>query len=124
MINTIACMLEAESKFGLGIQTKTVNEQVYDQLQEASQDLRNLLGYTVDKVCVNSDGKDSYYIEFANNLERYMSDQKIYTVEEAVTNIAEHYGIMEEDIFIIVDESCLDKLDISALSEKYHVLKK
>ena len=53
-----------------------------------------------------------------------MSDQKIYTIEEAVTNIANNYGIMEEDICIVVDESCLDKVDMSALSKKYHVLKK
>ena len=124
MKNTIACMLESETKFGLGIQTKNLNEQVYDQLQEASQDLRNLLGYTVEKVCVNSDGKDSYYIEFSNNIERYMEDQKIFTVEEAITNIAEHYGMVEEDIYIIVDENCLDKVNITQLSEKYNVIKK
>lgn len=123
MKNTIAYMLESESKFGLGVQTKSENEQAYEHLQEASQDLKNLLGYTIEKVCVNSDGED-YFIEYSNNLERYMEDQKIYTIEEAVKNIAEHYGLIEEDITIIVDESCLDKVDIGALSEKYNIIKK
>lgn len=123
MKNTIAVMLESESKFGLGIETKSANEHAYEHLQEASQDLRNLLGYTVEKVCVNSNGTDCF-IEFSNNLERYMEDQKIYTIEEAIKNIAEHYGLIEEDITIVVDENCLDKVDIGALSEKYNVIKK
>lgn len=123
MKNTIAYMLESESKFGLSFQTKSENEQAYEHLQEASQDLKNLLGYTIEKVCINSDGED-YFIEYSNNLERYMEDQKIYTIEEAVKNIAEHYGLIEEDITIIVDEGCLDKVDIGALSEKYNVIKK
>lgn len=124
MIDTITCMLESESKFGVGMQIVTENQMSYNEVQELPRELKNLLGYTVEKVCVAGDGNDSYYLEYSNNIERYMEDQKIYQIEEAITNIAEHYGILEEDITIVVDESCIDKLDISALKEKYSVMKK
>lgn len=125
MNSTIACMLESETKLGLGMEILTENEKAYNELEEATQDLRNLLGYTVEKVCLNQmKDSDTCYVEFANNLERYMEDQKIYTVEEAITNIAENYGLLEEDITIVVDESCFNKLDIGALAEKYSVVKK
>lgn len=124
MLDTIACMLESDSTFGLGIQIVTENQKSYNNVEELPPRVKNLLGYTVEKVCIVSDRNDSYYLEYTNNIERYMEDQKIYQIEEAITNIAEHYGLLEGDITIVIDESCIDKLDIRALENKYSVMKK
>lgn len=124
MNDTIACMLESESKLGLGMGIITENQMSYNETRHLPNNIKNLLGYTEEKVNILSTQDGNYYLEYSHNLERYMEDQKIYQIEEAVENIAEHYSIFEDDITIVVDESCVNKVDIDALKSKYKVLRK
>ena len=64
------------------------------------------------------------YVEYSGNLEKYMNDQKIFTIEEAMKNVQEEYGLEMSDLTLVVDESCIKKIDLAALSEKYNVVKK
>lgn len=121
---TIGYLFESDNRFGMGLQAITENERQFETIKEASDEIKNLLGFTLEKVNVACNKSQNYYIEYANNIERYMEDQKIYTVEEAIENIENHYGILGEDVSIVIDESCVNKLDIDALSKKYNVIRK
>ena len=43
---------------------------------------------------------------------------------EAVEEICKANDLLSESIVIVVDESCVDKLDLVALKEKYNVRRK
>ena len=48
---------------------------------------------------------------------------KSYGSKKAVDNICKHYTLFESDLAIVVDESCVDKIDMPALVEKFTVYK-
>lgn len=121
MYETVSCLLE--NSVNLGLNAISENTKVYKKVEPISENVKQLLGFTLDKVTVVKESEDSYYVEYSDNLERYMKDQAI-TLNEAVTNICERYAIFESDLSIIVDESCVDKIDMPALVDKYKVFKK
>ena len=57
---------------------------------------------------------ENYYIEFANNLERLMEDAG-YDFKEAFESVTIENGISGHDVNIIIDESCIDRIDIEAM---------
>ena len=121
----LASILESDSIFGLGAEMVNENVSAMNEIEQITEDVRDLLSCTVEKVVINATKNDpTCYIEYANNLERFIADQKLFSVEEAVSRICEHYDLAEENIAIVVDESCLDKVDIGDLKEKYRVIKK
>lgn len=116
-------LLESDTLFGFGAQLVSENTKVYNELDTITESQRQLLGMNIDKITINGT-QDNYLIEYSNNLERYIKDQQIYTIEEAIENICEHYEIEKENITIVVDEQDIDKIDIGALRNSYRVLKK
>lgn len=122
MTSTVNTLLENTMHFN----TNTVleNGTVFRQaIEPITEDVKQLLGYTLEKVNIVKDRKtDKCYVEYSNNLERYMKDQ-VVTLNEAIQNISERYAIFESDIVIVVDESCVDKIDMKALIEQYNVVK-
>ena len=122
MTSTVNTLLENTMHFN----TSTVleNGTVFRQaIEPITEDVKQLLGYTLEKVNIVKDRKtDKCYVEYSNNLERYMKDQ-VVTLNEAIQNISERYAIFESDIVIVVDESCVDKIDMKALVEQYNVVK-
>ena len=126
MSNSINFLLESDANYGLGIRGLTKNHIAFNELEKITEYQEQIMGYTVDKVDIHREDEYSpCLIEYSNNLEKYINDQKIISIEEAIDNVIEHYGIFEEDeIVIVVDESCIHKVDIAALSEKYKVARK
>lgn len=111
MKETVRAMLESE--FGMPISMEDANIQAFHRMKPVSEEVRQLTGFTPEKVVVNSDGFQ-YYVEFSGNIERLMKDQQ-YTFNEAMSEIAMHNKIQLENVCVVVDESCINKLDLDAL---------
>lgn len=111
-----------ESAFGFSPSVALENSKVLKNIEQLHESEKALMGYTVDKVKIDSDNID-YFVEYSNNLERYMKDSGL-EFHEAVDEICKRYDILSESIVIVVDESCINKLDLVALADKYNVKKK
>lgn len=121
MQSTVSCLLEAEQS--LNITAVTENMKVYDEVQSLDESSKQLLGFTLEKVSIHNDEANGrYLIEYSNNLERYMQDQAL-SLESAIDNICKRYTLFESDIAIVVDESCVDKIDMPALVKNFTVYK-
>ena len=124
MKNTVECLMESE--FGFNGTIVTESKKIFDGLESISENVRQLCGYTPEKVIMLTDG-ESYYCEFTNNLERLMSDQKL-DLSEAVDELQSANNIYGETINIIVDESCIDKLNLGEIEnidyKSYRFIKK
>lgn len=108
-----------ESQFGFSPTVLVENAAALEEIDQVTESERKLLGYTVEKVTINSDGTD-YFVEYTGNLEKYMKDQAL-GLHEAVENICEEHELLKDSIVIVVDESCVDKIDMVALKEGYNV---
>ena len=120
---SITTLLESDTIFGFGAQLVSENVQAFKELEEASDVQKKFLGMSVDKVAINGTEGD-YLIEYSNNIERYIKDQQLFTVEEAMENICDYYDIKKEECTIVVGEEDIDKIDIGALRESYNVIRK
>ena len=123
MKDTVKIMLESE--FGFDTMTYTKNQQILEGMKVVSENVRQLTGYTPEKVVVLSDG-NNIFIEFANNLERLMDDAK-YSLQEAVEAVMVENNIAAHDVNIIIDESSVDRINMEELVNfigKEHVFRK
>lgn len=111
MKDTAKVMLESE--FGFGTEVYTKNREILEGVEMVSENVRQLTGFTPEKVTVLDDG-NNYYIEFAGNLERLMEDGN-YDIREAIDLVTLENKISAYDINIIVSESCADRIDMEAL---------
>lgn len=123
MKDTIKVMLESDFGFGTDIYSK--NKEMLEKVDIISESIRQLTGFTPEKVTVLSDG-NNIYIEFANNLERLMQDGG-YDLNEAVELVMTENKLAACDANIIVDESCVDRINMEDLIKvvgKEHVFRK
>ena len=124
MKNTVECLMESE--FGFSIKSINENKKIYDELENISENVKQLCGYTPEKVIMLTDG-EKYYCEFSNNLEKLMQDQKL-DLSEAVEMVQESNNIFGEDINIIIDENSLEKLNLNEIEKieyrPYKLMKK
>ena len=123
MKDTVKVMLESE--FGFGTEVFTKNKQAFMEMEIVTEKVRQLTGFTPEKVTVLNDG-NNIYIEFAGNLERLMQDGG-YDIEEAVSMVMMENNIAAMDANIILDESCIDRIDLDALVKvvgKDHIFRK
>lgn len=111
MKETVRAMLESE--FGMPISMEDANIEAFSKMKPVSESVRHLTGFTPEKVVVNGDGY-KYYVEFSGNIERLMKDQQL-TFNEAMSEIAMCNKIQLENVCVVVDESCINKLDLNAL---------
>ena len=102
-----------ESAFGFDTTIVSNNQQIFENMNIISEETRQLTGFTAEKVTVLDDG-NNIYIEFANNLERFMQDSG-YDFKEALESVMTDNKLMNVDPNIILDESCIDKVDINAM---------
>lgn len=112
MKDTVKIM--AESDFGFDTNIMNQNRALFEGSEMISEDVRQLTGYTPDKVVALNDG-NNVYIEYANNLERLMEDAG-YDINEAIDAVMAENHTMAIDPIIILDESCIDRVDIDALA--------
>lgn len=123
MKDTVKVMLESE--FGFDTNTYSKNKEILESTELVSEEVRQLTGFTPEKVTVLNDG-NNIYIEFANNLERLMEDAK-YDLQEAVDAVMIENNIAACDVNIIVDESAVDRINMEELVKvigKEHVFRK
>lgn len=109
----------AESALGFSPVIVSENYKVFEDIEPLTESDRNLLGFNVEKVKVDNNGIDAF-VEYTNNLERYIRDSG-KTLEEAVEDICRENDLLSDQIVIVVDESCTDKLDMVSLKENYNV---
>lgn len=112
MQDTVKLMLESD--FGFSMEGYAKNRSILENTQYVSDEIRQLTGFTPEKVVVLSDG-NNIYIEFANNLERLMEDAKV-DFREAIGMVMESNRIAGNDANIIIDESCIDRIDLDSLT--------
>lgn len=123
MKDTVKIMLESDFGFSTSVFSK--NKEMLEEMNFISENVRQLTGFTPEKVTVLNDN-DNYYIEFAGNLERLMEDGR-YDLREALDMVTLENKISAYDVNIIVDESCVDRIDVEALIKevgKEHVFRK
>lgn len=123
MKDTVKVMLESE--FGFDTNTYSKNKEILEGVELVSENVRQLTGFTPEKVTVLNDG-NNIYIEFADNLERLMEDAK-YDLQEAVDAVMIENNIAACDVNIIVDESTVDRINMEELIKvigKEHVFRK
>ncbi len=117
MKDTVRCMLESE--FDMPLSMEDTNLTLLQTIDPISESVRELTGFTPEKAVVLATTDNHYYIEFAGNIERLMKDQQL-SFNEAVEEICLSNKICLEDVSIIVDESCVDKICLEDLILKDH----
>lgn len=123
MQNTVKIMLESE--FGFPGEIYSENRQVLENMDFISENVRQLTGYTPEKVIVLNDG-NNIYIEFANNLERLMEDGGFH-LREALDMVMSNNFVAGCDPYIILDESCVDRINLTELAKEVgadHIVRK
>ena len=123
MKDTVKIMLESD--FGCDIDTSCGNRQVLENTQIVSENVRQLTGYTPDKVIVLSDG-NNVFIEFSNNLERFMEDAGL-DFREALDLVMIENNLAASDANIIIDESMINKINLDSIVKEVgedHIFKK
>ncbi|MDD3122036.1 MAG: hypothetical protein PHC62_00805 [Candidatus Izemoplasmatales bacterium] len=117
MMDTARLMLESEFTDETVLNAYGENNTVYGDLMTLSEDHMELMGVTPEKVTVNATKGNNYLVEYTGNLERMMKDQGVESLEEAVEMVAEANEIEKERIFIVVDESCIKKINMKKAKE-------
>lgn len=123
MKDTVKLMLESD--FGFDVENYSKNRQILEDTAYISEAVKQLTGYTPEKVTVLSDG-NNIFIEFAGNLERLMEDSKC-DFKEALNMTMEANNIAALDANIIIDESCADRINLDEMIKivgKDHIFRK
>lgn len=123
MKDTVKLMLESD--FGFDTENYSKNRQILEDTQYVSESVKQLTGFTPEKVTVLSDG-NNIFIEFAGNLERLMEDAKC-DFNEALSMTMEANKIAALDANIIIDESCVDRINLDEMIKvvgKEHIFRK
>ena len=92
------------------------NASDYFDLKQINETCHQLIGTTPEKVVVNSTKGGNYLVEFSGNLEKMIRDQRV-SLDESIDMVAECNGIDRSRIYIVLDESCIEKINISAAQE-------
>lgn len=123
MKDTVKVMLESD--FGFGTEVMSKNREILEEMDFVSENVRQLTGFTPEKVIVLTDN-EKIYIEFAGNLERLMEDQGV-DLHEALDMVMMSNNLAACDANLIIDESAVDRIDIDAVIKvvgEGHVLRK
>ena len=123
MKDTVKVMLESD--FGFGTEVMSKNREILEGMDFVSENVRQLTGFTPEKVVVLTDN-EKIYIEFAGNLERLMEDQNV-DLHEALDMVMMCNNLAACDANLIIDESAVDRIDMEALIKvvgEGHVLRK
>lgn len=109
MKNTVAML--AESELSLNIEKYQNNKSIFESFDSITESQRQLTGFVPEKVIVLVDESSNYLVEFTNNIERLMKDQSLNLIE-AMTEVCDVNNIPLSKTTLVLDESCLDKIDL------------
>lgn len=116
MIDTAKLLYESTTISEMALTAFGENTEAYNDLKVLGEEYIQLLGITPEKVIVNATKGNNYLVEYSNNLESLIKDQHV-TLEEAIDMIAEENQIDRNRIYIVMDESCIEKVNIKKASE-------
>lgn len=114
MKDTVKALVESACMPNLDFSTK--NRTAFNILDVVSEAQRLNTTYIPQKVIVVKDPEGGYLVEYSNNLERLMKDQDLGVVE-AMQLVADVNDLSIDECTLIMDESCVDKIDITKLIE-------
>lgn len=92
------------------------NQSAYIGLKQLNETCQQLMGTTPEKVVVNTTKGGNYLVEFTGNLEKMIKDQRV-SLDESIDMVAECNGIDRSRIYIVLDESCVERINILAAQE-------
>ena len=114
MKDTVKVLVESLCVPNLDFASK--NRAAFNILDSVTEAQRLNTTYIPQKVIVVKDPEGGYMVEYANNLERLMMDQDI-GVAEAMQLVSDVNDLSIDECTLIMDESCIDRIDISKLIE-------
>lgn len=114
MKDTVKALVESSCVPNLDFASK--NRAAFNILDNVTEAQRLNTTYIPQKVIVVKDPEGGYMVEYANNLERLMMDQDI-GVAEAMQLVSDVNDLSIDECTLIMDESCIDRIDISKLIE-------
>lgn len=114
MKDTVKVLVESSCVPNLDFASK--NRVAFNILDSVTEAQRLNTTYIPQKVIVVKDPEGGYMVEYANNLERLMMDQDI-GVAEAMQLVSDVNDLSIDECTLIMDESCIDRIDISKLIE-------
>ena len=92
------------------------NQSAYIGLKQLNETCQQLMGTTPEKVIVNTTKGGNYLVEFTGNLEKMIKDQRV-SLDESIDMVAECNGIDRSRMYIVLDESCVERINIPAAQE-------
>lgn len=114
MKDTVKALIESACMPDLDFVTK--NRAAFNILDTVTEAQRINTTYIPQKVIVVKDPEGGYLVEYANNLERLMTDQDL-GVAEAMQLVCDVNDLSIDECTLIMDESCIDRIDITKLIE-------
>lgn len=114
MKDTVKALIESACMTDLDFATK--NRTAFNILDTVTEAQRVNTTYIPQKVIVVKDPEGGYLVEYANNLERLMTDQDL-GVAEAMQLVCDVNDLSIDECTLIMDESCIDRIDITKLIE-------
>lgn len=114
MKDTVKVLVESSCVPNLDFASKNIA--AFNILDSVTEAQRLNTTYIPQKVIVIKDPEGGYMVEYANNLERLMMDQDI-GVAEAMQLVSDVNDLSIDECTLIMDESCIDRIDISKLIE-------
>ena len=116
MMDSAKLIYESDCMNEMMLNSYGENTMTFQELSTLGEEHRQLLGITPEKVVVNVSKGNNYLVEYTGNLERLMQDQNI-SLNEALDMISEVNEIDRERIYIVVDESCIEKINFKKAKE-------
>lgn len=124
MLDTAKIICESVTGSEMALVALGENTSAYNELKVLDENYIQLLGITPEKVVVNVTKGNNYLVEYSHNLEDLMRDQHV-TLDEALDMVAECNSIERTRMYVVVDESCIDKINFKKASELgFHFLRK
>lgn len=114
MKDTVISLMESAVNPEIDFLTKNVA--AFNILESVTESQKVNTTYTPQKVIVLKDPEDTskYMVEFTGNLEYLMRDQEVGIIE-AMDLVASVNDISIDEFTLVLDESCVNKIDITKL---------
>ena len=116
MLDTAMVLMESVSCDETKLTSLGENTCEYNSIKLLNEQNVQLLGVTPEKVIVNVTKGNNYLVEYTGNLEFLMRDQHV-TLDEALDMIAEANNINRQLMYVVLDESCISKINIRKAKE-------
>lgn len=116
MMDSAKLIYESDCMNEMMLNSYGENTMAFQELSTLGEEHRQLLGIIPEKVVVNVSKGNNYLVEYTGNLERLMQDQNV-SLNEALDMISEVNKIDKERIYIVADESCIEKINFKKAKE-------